>query len=141
MVFIIKPTTTSVNTLTFKSDCKRIKLYKVYWLNNVPQSTLLEWRLVFWIAVVVLVVTNIVYLFLGSGEAQPWNDPLTMESKRPSIVTSQTDSLQRKSTLEKTAKSEEAKTSGLLDGTRTCDRRWRLNIFWDGIHSGRYLGE
>ncbi|XP_054286347.1 putative inorganic phosphate cotransporter isoform X2 [Macrosteles quadrilineatus] len=39
-----------------------------------PDSTLLQWRLVFWIAVIVLVLTNIVYLFLGSAEVQPWND-------------------------------------------------------------------
>ncbi|XP_022184753.1 putative inorganic phosphate cotransporter isoform X3 [Nilaparvata lugens] len=44
-----------------------------------PNSTLLEWRLVFWIAVIVLVATNLVYLFTGSGEVQPWNNPLEME--------------------------------------------------------------
>uniref|UniRef100_A0A1B6D0T1 Major facilitator superfamily (MFS) profile domain-containing protein n=1 Tax=Clastoptera arizonana TaxID=38151 RepID=A0A1B6D0T1_9HEMI len=43
-----------------------------------PNSTLLEWRLVFWIAVIVLVFTNIIYLFIGSAEVQPWNSPDTM---------------------------------------------------------------
>lgn len=40
-----------------------------------PNSTMLEWRLVFIIAVIVLVSTNIVYLVLGSGQVQPWNEP------------------------------------------------------------------
>lgn len=40
-----------------------------------PNSTLLEWRLVFWIAVLVLSVTNIIYVIMGSAEVQPWNNP------------------------------------------------------------------
>lgn len=41
-----------------------------------PNSTLLEWRLVFWISFSVIILTNIVYIIFGSGEVQPWNDPL-----------------------------------------------------------------
>lgn len=41
-------------------------------------STLLQWRIVFWIAVSVLVGTNTIYLFLGSGKRQWWNDPDTL---------------------------------------------------------------
>ncbi|XP_065204133.1 putative inorganic phosphate cotransporter [Planococcus citri] len=37
-------------------------------------GTLTEWRNVFWIAFYVLIVTNIVYFILGSGEVQPWNE-------------------------------------------------------------------
>ncbi|KAK9502974.1 hypothetical protein O3M35_011645 [Rhynocoris fuscipes] len=40
-----------------------------------PNSTLLEWRLVFWIAVAVLCATNLIYLVMGSAEVQPWNSP------------------------------------------------------------------
>ncbi|KAF6203094.1 hypothetical protein GE061_003508 [Apolygus lucorum] len=40
-----------------------------------PNSTMLEWRLVFWIAVIVLVSTNVVYVVFGSGQVQSWNEP------------------------------------------------------------------
>ncbi|XP_012262453.2 putative inorganic phosphate cotransporter isoform X4 [Athalia rosae] len=40
-----------------------------------PDRTLSEWRFVFWIVAVVFVVTNIVYVFLASGDVQSWNDP------------------------------------------------------------------
>ncbi|XP_063916931.1 sialin-like isoform X1 [Zophobas morio] len=35
--------------------------------------TLLEWRTVFWIAFGVFALTNLIYVCLGSGEVQPWN--------------------------------------------------------------------
>jgi len=38
-----------------------------------PDSTLMQWKKVFWIAIAVLVGTNMVYIVLGSGEVQPWN--------------------------------------------------------------------
>lgn len=37
------------------------------------QHTLSEWVLVFWIAFGVFAITNMVYIFFGSGEVQPWN--------------------------------------------------------------------
>ncbi|CAH1397962.1 unnamed protein product [Nezara viridula] len=40
-----------------------------------PNSTLLEWRLVFWISVAVLMGTNIIYLLMGTAKTQWWNDP------------------------------------------------------------------
>lgn len=39
------------------------------------QASLLEWRLVFWVAFGVLVVTAIVYVIWASGEVQDFNDP------------------------------------------------------------------
>lgn len=33
-----------------------------------------EWREVFWITFAVIIVTNFAYVFMGSGELQPWND-------------------------------------------------------------------
>ncbi|XP_055920216.1 putative inorganic phosphate cotransporter isoform X2 [Eupeodes corollae] len=39
-----------------------------------PNTTLLEWRLVFWVAFVVLVSTSIVYMIWASGEVQDFND-------------------------------------------------------------------
>ncbi|XP_075225441.1 putative inorganic phosphate cotransporter isoform X2 [Lycorma delicatula] len=58
-----------------------------------PNSTLLEWRRVFWIAVLVLSATNIVYLFLGSAEIQPWNNPNNLKSddKKKNADTKTTD--------------------------------------------------
>lgn len=39
-----------------------------------PDSTVGQWRIVFWIAFVIFNVTNIVYIIWASGEVQPWND-------------------------------------------------------------------
>lgn len=36
-----------------------------------------EWREVFWITFSVIIVTNILYVVMGSGEVQPWNGPET----------------------------------------------------------------
>ncbi|XP_014280492.1 putative inorganic phosphate cotransporter isoform X2 [Halyomorpha halys] len=40
-----------------------------------PNSTLLEWRLIFWISFAVLIVTNTAFLIMGTANAQWWNDP------------------------------------------------------------------
>ncbi|XP_075230609.1 putative inorganic phosphate cotransporter [Lycorma delicatula] len=40
----------------------------------IPNSTLLEWRRVFWLAGVVIVITNVIFIMKGSAEVQPWND-------------------------------------------------------------------
>lgn len=39
------------------------------------QSTLEEWRLVFWITFAIFAVTTVVYSIWASGEVQPWNYP------------------------------------------------------------------
>lgn len=39
------------------------------------QSTLEQWRFVFWITLVVSMVRALVFLVWGSGEIQPWNYP------------------------------------------------------------------
>ncbi|XP_060862600.1 sialin-like [Metopolophium dirhodum] len=39
-----------------------------------PNRTVLEWRLVFWIMVIIMMSTSLIFLFLGSGEVQPWDD-------------------------------------------------------------------
>lgn len=36
----------------------------------------MEWREVFWITFIVIIITNIAYIFMGSGEVQSWNDVL-----------------------------------------------------------------
>lgn len=41
----------------------------------IPNSAMEEWRVVFWITVAVLVATNMVFVALGSGEVQHWNEP------------------------------------------------------------------
>ncbi|XP_050540926.1 sialin-like isoform X2 [Daktulosphaira vitifoliae] len=39
-----------------------------------PNKTILEWRLVFWIMMGVMVSSTLVYSVFGSGELQPWDD-------------------------------------------------------------------
>ncbi|XP_054286472.1 putative inorganic phosphate cotransporter isoform X3 [Macrosteles quadrilineatus] len=41
----------------------------------IPDNTMEQWRMVFLIVAAVLVLTNLVYIFTGSGEVQYWNDP------------------------------------------------------------------
>lgn len=43
------------------------------------QGTLLEWRNVFWVSFFMLVSTNVIFVLLGSGEVQPFNE-LTEDS-------------------------------------------------------------
>lgn len=58
-----------------------VELYRLIYLkiklffNLRYKATLLEWRLVFWVAFAVLVVTAFVYCVWASGEVQPYNDP------------------------------------------------------------------
>lgn len=44
-----------------------------------------QWRLVFWIAVGVLLSTNLLYVLTASGDVQPWNTPETLERKNSII--------------------------------------------------------
>ncbi|XP_051157949.1 putative inorganic phosphate cotransporter isoform X5 [Leptopilina boulardi] len=38
-------------------------------------KSLTEWRTVFWIVLVVFIITNIIFIVYASGEVQDWNDP------------------------------------------------------------------
>jgi hypothetical protein len=38
------------------------------------QSTILQWRTVFWIVFGVFLGTNVLFILMGSGELQPWNN-------------------------------------------------------------------
>ncbi|XP_075232067.1 putative inorganic phosphate cotransporter isoform X2 [Lycorma delicatula] len=40
-----------------------------------PNRTLKEWRVVFWIMSLFLIITNFAFLLFGSGEKQPWDEP------------------------------------------------------------------
>uniref|UniRef100_A0A1A9WUI3 Major facilitator superfamily (MFS) profile domain-containing protein n=1 Tax=Glossina brevipalpis TaxID=37001 RepID=A0A1A9WUI3_9MUSC len=40
-----------------------------------PNATLKEWRVVFWLAFAVLILTAVAYCIWASGEVQEWNDP------------------------------------------------------------------
>lgn len=40
----------------------------------VLQRTILEWRLVFWIMMVVMSLSSVVFVVFGTGEVQPWDD-------------------------------------------------------------------
>ncbi|XP_026478028.1 putative inorganic phosphate cotransporter [Ctenocephalides felis] len=46
-----------------------------------PNHSLVEWRVVFWIAFGVFNVTNLVYILFASAETQWWNDPLKNNPK------------------------------------------------------------
>ncbi|OXU27024.1 hypothetical protein TSAR_003443 [Trichomalopsis sarcophagae] len=50
----------------------------------VPNQSLTEWILVFWIIFAVTVVTNVVFVLFGSGEVQEWNNPNFERSKKKS---------------------------------------------------------
>lgn len=39
------------------------------------QSTMEEWRDVFWLSAAILIATNLLFLQYGSGDVQPWNQP------------------------------------------------------------------
>lgn len=53
-----------------------------------PNTSLYEWRVVFWIAFVVFNVTNVVYVLWASGEVQPWNEPHLLKHSRGSVSSS-----------------------------------------------------
>lgn len=53
-----------------------------------PNTTLYEWRVVFWIAFGVFNVTNIIYVLWASGEVQPFNEPYLMNKSRGSLSSS-----------------------------------------------------
>lgn len=44
----------------------------------------MEWREVFWITFTVIIIANLGYIFMGSGEVQPWNDTM-MATEEESI--------------------------------------------------------
>ena len=39
------------------------------------QSTIEEWKYVFWIGAAAYIVPAVIFVFLGSGEVQKWNEP------------------------------------------------------------------
>ncbi|XP_031628445.1 putative inorganic phosphate cotransporter [Contarinia nasturtii] len=45
-----------------------------------PNSSLTEWRIVFWITFVIFGVTTIIYSIWASAEVQPWNTPKEIKS-------------------------------------------------------------
>lgn len=56
---------------------RRKNLY-IYFFNL--QSSLEEWRVVFWISFAIFVVTTFIYSIWASGEVQPWNEPRECKS-------------------------------------------------------------
>lgn len=59
-----------------------------------PENTMAQWRIVFWIAVAVLLSTNILYVLTASGEVQPWNSPETL-NKKESETKTEDDAIQK----------------------------------------------
>jgi MFS transporter, ACS family, solute carrier family 17 (sodium-dependent inorganic phosphate cotransporter), other len=56
-----------------------------------PNTSLYEWRVVFWIAFGVFNITNVVYIIWASGEIQPFNDPQVLQKFRESISSSESE--------------------------------------------------
>lgn len=54
-----------------------------------PDSTILQWRTVFWIVLGVFLGTNVLFILMGSGEIQPWNDPVTKKQGEEEAHTSE----------------------------------------------------
>lgn len=44
------------------------------------QSSIEEWRTVFWISFGIFIVTTVIYSIWASGEIQPWNEPRQCKS-------------------------------------------------------------
>lgn len=51
----------------------------IYILFNL-QSSLEEWRNVFWISFAIFIITTVIYSIWASGEVQPWNEPRECKS-------------------------------------------------------------
>lgn len=62
-----------------------------------PNTSLYEWRTVFWIAFGVFNVTNIVYIIWASAEIQPFNDPDFQRKSRGSVSSNSEEDGQNKS--------------------------------------------
>lgn len=62
----------------------------------VPNSTMEEWRDVFWLSAAILIATNLVFLQFGSGDVQPWNEQAQYQNTDLSDLTSENNA---KSTL------------------------------------------
>ena len=45
----------------------------------------MQWRMVFWVAFAVFMVTTVVYSLWASGETQPWNEPHLMYKENRSV--------------------------------------------------------
>lgn len=52
---------------------------KKIFLVSLLQSSLEEWRYVFWISFVIFIVTTVIYSIWASGETQPWNYPKELD--------------------------------------------------------------
>ncbi|KAG6442390.1 hypothetical protein O3G_MSEX002284 [Manduca sexta] len=58
-----------------------------------PDSTLVQWRLVFWIALAVFIVTNLVFVAWASGEEQWWNHTAEDPKKQQEVEAAATRSV------------------------------------------------
>lgn len=54
----------------------------IYFYISFPQNTIDHWSNVFLVGSIVYIVPAIVFMFFGSGEVQPWNDPEQMKRQK-----------------------------------------------------------
>lgn len=45
----------------------------------------MQWRVVFWITLGVLVATNIIFVMFASGDVQWWNDPHRVKNAKNTV--------------------------------------------------------
>ena len=51
-----------------------------------PHQTIDEWKTIFWIIFVLLLIVNTIFICFGSGEVQKWNDPEFLNKNRTEFV-------------------------------------------------------
>lgn len=64
--------------------------YKIIKIFSVPQSTLEQWRLVFWLSFAISMVRTVIYSIWASGKVQSWNDK-SIRSPESHTLTGNTD--------------------------------------------------
>ncbi|XP_046734067.1 putative inorganic phosphate cotransporter [Diprion similis] len=62
-----------------------------------PNQTLSEWRIVFWITVILLFTGALIFVIWGDGEVQSWNHPNYVDRKRTKVESGEQADEERKS--------------------------------------------
>ncbi|XP_046750765.1 putative inorganic phosphate cotransporter [Diprion similis] len=62
-----------------------------------PHQTLSEWRIVFWITVILFLTAGLIFAIWGDGEVQSWNHPDYVDRKRTKVESGEQADEERKS--------------------------------------------
>lgn len=74
----------------FPINCLCWRKYFIYTRLIKFQSTLEQWRTVFWVAFAVAMVRIVIYSIWASGEVQPWNNPIAYQLAKCDVLTDHT---------------------------------------------------